>query len=275
MVLDSPQKANSDPQAITLQLDERLREVFPDAVSDTGCDGEPSACTGESADRHGCPEAGHGVAAVAISHLGGMIVAGTFDGRVTIWQDGPHTPWVTTASDKPIVLVSLSSDETRIAASAEGGSLTLIRVADGAIIEHWPNVIPENEQTTNEHFPDRLEFLNFDEPGQRLACGFQNGWLRWLNTTTGELVPIRRVTHLGDFALILNRAGNEDYKLSRDGCDMGLILRSAKQLVAWIPGVNGKPRQILADRDYNIFVSIAEEPRFYVREGGNTTGRTE
>jgi len=204
----------------------------------------------------------HGVIKLAVSHSGGRVAAATHDGRVTIWEDGPHPQWVTGVGTSTITNIVMSDDETLISVGTEDGSVTLLRVADGRILGHWGSA----EDSTTKQPWHEVFFLRIDIVNNRIACGTYAGCLRWLNIDTGDWTFIGRVRFLEDFSSLLVTTSDPCFRLQRDDFDIAVVSPKTVQPVAWIPCEKHNLQIGVADRMATSVVTLGGNARFYVQE---------
>jgi WD40 repeat protein len=207
------------------------------------------------------------IAAVAISHLGGIVVAATQDGRVTAWQDGPHTQWVTSIGDAIVTTFAIAADEETVAVGAEDGSVTLLKISDGQILGQWES----DADVTGLKNGLRVVFLYIDALRERIACGFSSGALRWLDTKTGDWTVGGQVTYFADFPSIVAPHSGHGYALQRIDNEIAVISPATRQPVTWVPSGIDDLSRTFVDESVSVIVTRGGDARFYVREGADVT----
>lgn len=261
MVLDKPQSEASDPYIVSLPI-----------LAPTNVSGDATEVSDESPADFDLPNGGsiritplggHGIETVAISRAGGSVAVATHDGRVAMWHDGPHDPWVTPVAESTISTMVLSDDESWIAVGTVDGSVILLQASDGAILGRWEC----SEDTSTHKHGHPIVFLEIDNRNRRIACGSATGWLRWLDIETGGRSTIGRVKYFADYPSLLESTTDPAFRLLRDDSDIAVISPVTRQPVAWIPMGMNEQHRVVADRSVSFIITLGGDSRFYVREG--------
>lgn len=267
VVLTSPHDCSSDAQIVQLPwllaADDSSLPAMLDLVGDSQLAG-PTPPESPWASQQSPPP--YGISAIAVSRFGGTVVAGTFDGRLTLLQDQPAWPWVAKLGSNQVRLLSLSGDET-IAAAAVADVIHVVSVIDGNIVRHWENVFSKDVYPEADPLIPSVEFLRLDLSGNRVAIGCNSGWLRWFDITTGDVTLIGKVKSLADFSLLFAKAIDCQPRLARVDCDLGVVTGSVVHPRAWVPGGWASGVEILTDDECRVLMSLTGRPRIFVREG--------